>query len=220
MTDPFRNDDESVALAAEFVVGVLPAEDRKDADARIHRDPAFADLVNGWSAYFAGLNHGYGSVHPPRRVKDRIDRALFASAQFKRLWWARFGQIATGMFAALLIGFIALEFTRPPELVALLDADNGAYQFAVSVDGRDGQLDVELNTGEALPDQVFELWLVLENGETTSLGTFAQSTQLPAATDAEMQDGAVLAVSVEPIGGSPAGVPTGPVVAVGVLGDA
>ena len=67
-------------LAAEYVVGVLPAEERWTASARIERDAAFARIVDGWEVYFAPLGSGYAPVEAPAAAKAAIDNRLFASS--------------------------------------------------------------------------------------------------------------------------------------------
>jgi anti-sigma-K factor RskA len=71
-------------------------------------------------------------------------------------------------------------------------------------------------------DRVLELWSVPPQGQPASLGlikadgvTVLRSQRLPATL---LKGGtSALAVSVEPPGGSPTGVPTGPVVFAGKL---
>ena len=66
-----------------------------------------------------------------------------------------------------------------------------------------------------------ELWLIVGKDAPRSLGliTFkgAQAHAVPAALRARFGEGATLAISLEPAGGSPTGTPTGPVVAAGKL---
>src|SRR5262245_36515072 len=65
-------------VAAEYVLGVLPAEERAAAARRLDSDAAFARLVDKWEAYFAPLAAAYQPVEAPAAVKQAIDRRLFA----------------------------------------------------------------------------------------------------------------------------------------------
>ena len=66
-------------LAAEFVLGVLSAEERRGAAARLDTDAAFARLVERWEGQLAPLGEGYDPVEPPPSAKPAIDRRLFAA---------------------------------------------------------------------------------------------------------------------------------------------
>jgi anti-sigma-K factor RskA len=108
-------------------------------------------------------------------------------------------------------------------LQATPSADPGGNAFVASVSG-DGRALVTrpLQPVAVQPDRVLELWSVPPEGVPRSLGLISAQgvtvlsrerlpkTLLEGGTDA-------LAVSVEPPGGSPTGVPTGPVVYAGKL---
>ena len=69
-----------------------------------------------------------------------------------------------------------------------------------------------------------ELWVIPADGKPRSLGILGTSKQahmqLANALADLLQQGATIAISVEPKGGSPTGSPTGPVVASGALSRA
>ena len=72
-------------------------------------------------------------------------------------------------------------------------------------------------------DSALEIWLIAgPDAAPVSVGLMQPDTltQIPADGDllALMEAGASVAISVEPLGGSPTGAPTGPVLAVGALG--
>ena len=74
--EPERGGDDIVA--AEYVLGVLPAAERTAAARRIDLEAAFARLVEQWEGYFAPLAAAYQAVEPPASVKTALDRRLFA----------------------------------------------------------------------------------------------------------------------------------------------
>ena len=76
-TGPERDDD---ALAAEYVLGVLSADERQAATQRIEQDPAFARLVHAWEGRLSPLAAGYAEVEAPASVKAGIERRLFSDA--------------------------------------------------------------------------------------------------------------------------------------------
>lgn len=75
-------------------------------------------------------------------------------------------------------------------------------------------------SSDGLNDKSFEMWVLPEGQNPISLGVMDGKEVVTIDTDKLIgPDGsrATLAVSVEPLGGSPTGLPTGPVVASGQL---
>ena len=66
-------------LAAEHALGVSGARERAEAEARMARDPAFAELVDAWRARLAPLGEGLAPVAPPASAWARVERALPAN---------------------------------------------------------------------------------------------------------------------------------------------
>lgn len=119
-------------------------------------------------------------------------------------------------------------FNRTPQLapatyVSVLNdgADQPAWLVRVYREGQ--QIQVRPIVAAALPDgRVFELWMLPDDGSAPrSLGLIdAAAASAFSLTDdqlALLADSSVLAISTEPPGGSPTGVPTGDVVFVGPL---
>ena len=207
-------------LAAEYVVGLLDADERQAVEARMRQDPAFSAQVDAWENYFAGLNDGYGTTQPSAKVKTVIDQRLFPTTRSRPRWWGWAGLAAAVLAVAVILGTLSINDGDGLRMVAQLESSESVYRFAVEIDDRGNDLDIALTAGPAITDRTFELWLIPEDGAPQSLGTFAQAGRLQATAIAQMQTGAVLAVSLEPPGGSPTGAPTGPVLAVGTLSDA
>ncbi|TGP51576.1 anti-sigma factor [bacterium M00.F.Ca.ET.230.01.1.1] len=221
-------------LAAEYVLGVLPADERQIASRRIDTETAFARLVDAWEVHFAPMAAAYAAVEPPASVKVAIDRSLFASsastsaAPSTSLWssLAFWRGLAAAAIAALAV-YVALPFVNPPvtqpqtRLVASLAADNSPVKFLAVYDAARHEVGLSLVSGERGAGKDFELWMIEGKNAPVSMGVIpAGQTARMAVTPAVQQklaQGAVLAVSLEPAGGSPTGQPTGPVVAAGDL---
>lgn len=233
---PGMNGDD--ALAAEYVMGVLSAEERRAATERVERDGAFARLVDAWEVYFAPLAAAYAAVEPPASVKAAIDRRLFTGvpapssgavdAPAGGLWasLAFWRGLATAAMAALVIYAGATLLRQPAvqpaqQLVASLAADGSNVRVLALYDPARGEVGLSRLAGEVGVDQVHELWVIEGQNPPVSMGVIpaGASVRMPVseANRARIAAGSVLAISLEPTGGSPTGQPTGPVVAAGPL---
>ncbi len=112
-----------------------------------------------------------------------------------------------------------------PAFVSIVTTAEGEDVWAVFVYEDTSEVAVAV-TGEvpALSDRVYELWMLPEGSPPRSLGLLpllpvgeTQRYGLTAAAFADLGRSSRLAVSVEPPGGSPTGVPTGDVVFVSAL---
>jgi anti-sigma-K factor RskA len=64
--------EDHIALAAEYALGTLDAEERAQAEAMMSVDKDFAAMVDAWSTKLGALNQMVGSVEPSPGVWDRI----------------------------------------------------------------------------------------------------------------------------------------------------
>ncbi|RUW45751.1 anti-sigma factor [Mesorhizobium sp. M1A.F.Ca.ET.072.01.1.1] len=221
-------------LAAEYVLGVLAADERQIASRRIDTEAGFARLVDAWDAHFAPIAAAYAAVEPPASVKAAIDRRLFASSVVNSTapstgllgslaFWRG---LAAAALAALVV-FVALPLVNPPlpqpetRLVASLAADNSNVKYLAVYDAARHEVGLSLVSGERGAGKDFELWMIEGKNAPVSMGVIpaGQSARMAVtpAVQEKLAQGAVLAVSLEPAGGSPTGQPTGPVVAAGDL---
>lgn len=109
---------------------------------------------------------------------------------------------------------------RQDRLVAVLQQEPTAPAFLLTLDTRNRMLTVRRVSAAAEAGHSYELWLISKRFPTPrSLGIVGDSefTQraFPANYDVETLQAASYAVSLEPAGGSPSGVPTGPVLFTG-----
>ena len=203
------------ALAAEYVLGVLDAAERAEVAARIKRDPGFAACVAAWEERLSGLNDGYDAAPAPNLL-PAIEARLFPKAA--RTDRRRFGLgWLTGAGVAALLALATLATLAPPraELVATLATADNRLAYRVTHFGE--SLMVTRVAGvAAVPGQVHELWVIAPGASPVSLGLLADR---PLAVDYPVPPaGFVLAVSIEPEGGSPTGQPTGPVILTAEIG--
>src|SRR4051794_16239241 len=67
--------EDHIALAAEYALGTLDADERAQAEAMMSVDKDFAAMVDAWSYKLGVLNQMVGSVEPSPEVWDRIKAA-------------------------------------------------------------------------------------------------------------------------------------------------
>lgn len=229
---PPGSDDD--ALASEYVLGVLDADERRHCAERIARDAGFALRVAEWENRLAGLNEGFEENVPPAGIKAAIDARLFAPAPSAepdglRAVWASlaFWRILSGTALAALVVLMALIVARPdlsgpgpgPTLVAALAAEDSDARFLALYDGAGRTLRIRRLAGDLPDDRDHELWLIAEGADPVSLGLVGTADAAPRTVPDDLRvafaEGVTLAVSLEPKGGSTTGAPTGPVVALG-----
>ena len=66
------NDDDRDALAAEYVLGTLAADERAHAEALLASDPSFTETVRQWERRLGELNVMVEAVEPPPELWDTI----------------------------------------------------------------------------------------------------------------------------------------------------
>ena len=220
------------ALAAEYVAGTLRGPARRRFEALLPGHPSLRAAVHAWQARLMPMTAAVAPQAPPPQVWSAIERRLWPAAppapappRGLALW-----RLLTGLASVAALS-LALLLANPgpvqaPVVVVLQATGAGglaANSFVASVAGDGRSLVTQPLQPVALTaDHVLELWSVPPQGAPRSLGlidargtTVLARERLPATL---LKGGtAALAVSVEPPGGSPTGVPTGPVVYAGKL---
>lgn len=231
-------------LAGEYVLGVLTGSDLERARELAGSDPRFRAEVARWSGRLAPLLDSVPPADPPAAAWDRIERRLSGHAnennviQLRRRVYRWRGIAAAMGGLAACLALVLVADIRPPApapvqigqspaqpLVAMLGDQRTGVKVVASWDPAARQLVLAV-PGEMPSDaqHVHELWVIPADGKPRSLGTMSTGKQmhmrLADALAQLLRQGATIAVSVEPRGGSPTGAPTGPVVALGVLSQA
>ena len=75
-TSAVMYDDAQDALAAEYVLGTLSADEREHAEALLTLDPGFAASVRMWERRLGELNVMVEAVEPPPELWDKIKAEL------------------------------------------------------------------------------------------------------------------------------------------------
>jgi anti-sigma-K factor RskA len=218
--------DEDELIAAEYALGVLSGTERSGAEHRLAGEPAFARLVGAWQERLAPMVTEIDEVSPPPHVWDRVAAALPAPpAPRSGLWsslafWRGFG-LVSALAAACLALFIYFGAINPGgPLVAAIDG-GGQHHFVATIDAKRSTIAVLPAAFNDVTGRVAELWLIPADGKPRALGLLqadhAVTLAVPDTLAPLATRNAVLAVSLEPPGGSSTGQPTGPVIGSGKL---
>jgi anti-sigma-K factor RskA len=218
-------------LAAEYVLGALPAEERRAVARRIEVDADFARLVEGWEQRLFPLSADYAEVEPPASVKAALDQKLFVRDERQvtiaaGLWHslAFWRGLAAAALTALVL-YIAVSTVRPPveadQLVASLAADDSDVRYVAVYDPVHSRVGLSHVSGARASGRDFQLWVIETGAQPVSLGVIPEGESVGVSVQEAhrrlLGQNAALAISLEPEGGSPTGQPTGPVVAAGTL---
>ena len=215
------------ALIGEYVLGALRGRARRRFERALREEPTVALRLRTLQQEFSPRYSERVAQTPPAGGWDRLVRELDL-LQFRTTpWHSRVAFLrawAFGVTAALLLG-VALIALRAPETtlapIAQL-AMKGAPPSVTAALSRDGAI-LELRAARAIvagPLQSYELWVIPEGGAPLSLAVLGQidgKVQVPEGHRRQLRKGALLAISVEPAGGSPTGGPTGPVILSGAI---
>lgn len=234
MSDTDKDDDFTQGgddlLAAEFVLGGLPAAAQADLARRLESDAAFARLVAEWEERLAPMAEGFVPADLPLAVKRALDLRLFGQAPARPGFWSSLALwrglagVATAAFL-LAVTLPGLWPAAPGDrLAASLTAKGSSVTYLVLYDSATGSVSLAHLSGDRVAGHDFELWIARGAEAPVSLGVIpvGASTRVPVSNDqirALMTTAAHMAISLEPSGGSPTGQPTGPVLAVGDLLD-
>jgi anti-sigma-K factor RskA len=216
------------ALAAEYVLGTMSGRARRQFERQLQRDPALRREVSRWQERLAPLNAQIVPVNPPARVWRRIERRLSpatggAGGLWHSLGFWRGATVASALAALALAAYLALlvPATRPREtMVVVMSDDRATPAMTISWQTgghKDRLLRVRVIGHQVMdPQTTWELWM-LPGGDRkpVSLGLITthetQSVRIPGELVPAVDAAWGLAMSVEPTGGSPTGLPTGPV---------
>jgi anti-sigma-K factor RskA len=211
-------------LAAEYALGTLRGPARRRFDTWLRSDPALRAAVGSWQERLATLAELGRPVTPPAHVWSGIERRLQQSPslpwwQFWRLDaarpWAGLALAASAAAAVLAVMLAGRGEAPLPQQVAALADEQAHTALVVTADPARRRLHVRVAQDVRVPsDRTLQLWAIARDGTPHSLGILADNRSAELALDqrAVGPDVMLLAISLEPKGGSPnPAAPTGPV---------
>ena len=224
---------EADVAAAELALGVLDGEERAAALRRMLAEPGFAREVERWRDHFDVLFDGVAEVVPPSGLFASVEARIDGRDAPKRGVNPWKPTAIAASLAALAMTAVALRPVDAPiapapapqivaaapmiAAMALTDASGSQpamYDVAAGMVKMPGPMPIPAGKSA-------QLWMIEGNAAPKPLGTFHSTGpgtyEAEAKMGAVIKPGTVLAISIEPIGGSPTGAPTGPVIASGLL---
>lgn len=233
-------EDERIVVAGEYVLGTLAPAERAAFGARIAAERASADAVRFWERALASLAGTVADLAPPPRVWTAIAARIGARPTANDRGgtrWRTAALASAGVAAALAAVIIAAPrreavtpgpATPPSVAVAPTPAVHGQYIAALNAKGRESALLLTLDpvTGAVVAHPVklsaparrnLELWWIAAGAAPRAVGLLDPAQPLRGRVVDAKLDGGAFAISVEPIGGSTTGAPTGPVVYSGAV---
>jgi len=211
------------ALAADYAIGLMPPTARR----------RFVHLLQGDALLRAELAHWLEHLNllteplVEQPVPDRVWQAIVARIEPQTLhvptkrpfWnWLRLSALACSLLIALSVGLLYNRDNVQYKATLL----SGTAQPALGIEAHADYLNVRplelaaVDTGRSL-----QLWAIPVEGKPVSLGLIPRDGDgrivLSQSQQQLIKVPVVLAVSLEPQGGSPTGQPTGPVLYQGPL---
>jgi anti-sigma-K factor RskA len=219
------------ALAAEYVLGTLEADERLSVTERRQREGALDAAIADWERRLAPIMETVPALKPRSDLFAEIETrltvrqaALLTGSQVVQLErrarrWRRIAIAAMAVAASLLVVIGVRETVRsqiPKNYVAVFQKDDASPAFLLSVDLQTRVLSIQPVAAQAQPGKSYQLWIASEKlgGAPQSLGLIEDHSNVTrrvlASYDPVIVEHATFGISLEPVGGSPTGRPTGP----------
>jgi anti-sigma-K factor RskA len=230
--------DDIDGLAAEYVLGTLTREERQVVADRRVTDKALDRAIEAWERRLAPLLENISPVAPSPNLYNKI-RAQIGSPQqvislkareqllARRAARWRNAFVGATAVAACLVGVLGYRETvgrdEARQYVAVLDSGDDLPAFLLTVDTRTKMCVITAVNPPTQSAKTYQVWMVSDKmPKPKSLGMVnkpGEMQMMPMQSRSEMDllMNASFAVSVEPMGGSPTGAPSGPVMFTGKL---
>lgn len=221
-------------LAAEYVLGTLRGGARRRFESYLLQSAALRLTVAEWQDRL----HPMAELAPVAKpsagvwlsIEKHLDLPIIAARQRKAAFWLSLREdlsfwrglgLVSTTAALILVSLLLTKQLAPipagpaTSYIAML-SDEKATPIAVVTAAQDGRMVVKVIAPQQVAaDKSLELWAVPKDGPPRSLGLLAAngSVTLPLPENATPQSIPLLAVTLEPKGGSPnPNGPTGPIV--------
>lgn len=231
------NDDDLQSLAGEYVLGTLSAAKRREVEARMAREPALRDTVDGWEQRLHPLTALAEPVEPSAALWARIERSMAPQAAADgvrraasggQTWWNNLtfwrGLAGTGFAAAAILAAVLVVRIQVPAapqyLVVLVAPQDKAPGWVVQTSGgQQEQLSlIPLGTVAVPADKSLQFWTKADSWRgPVSLGLVqpGRALRVPIGKLPPLEPNQLFELTLEPANGSPLDRPTGPIQFIG-----
>ena len=211
------------ALAADYAIGLMPPTARKRFEHLLLDDGALRAELARWQNHLTLLTEPLVEQPVPEHVWQavvaRIEPQTLHVPLKRPFWnWLRLGAVACSLLIVLTAGLLYNRDSVQYQATLL----SGTAQPGLRIEAHADYLKVQpLELAAVQAGRSLELWAIPVEGKPVSLGLIpADGDGRIALSQSQRQlirVPVVLAVSLEPQGGSPTGQPTGPVLYQGPL---
>ena len=214
----YNNETLRNALAAEYVLGTLRGGARRRFKQVMMESQTVSETVWMWEQYLNGMGEHVSPITPDDKVWHNIQSRLgFITEENKKTENPKplvsFTQLLIAASLVIVVLFASMQFRddiAPVTQFAVVNDENANPLWLIEISEED--LIVRPTDQLAqLTDKDYQLWIVPASGAPpVSLGLLPQSGRLisPAPEALKTVPFTILAVSLEPLGGSPTGQPT------------
>ncbi|MDA6067761.1 anti-sigma factor [Idiomarina abyssalis] len=183
----------------------------------IQRSPFINQQVVYWEEQLNHLTDRLQPINPPNKLWKTIYGRLFSPHQRGFDFWHWFGAVGSAAAVVLAI-FLVQQTVFTPDTadtrVAVIQNEQQKSLWVLSISANSIDV-VPQRTIEPYLDKDYQLWMLPADGSNpVSLGLLPEqgdATALSPPDAFKLAKVGGLAVSLEPAGGSPTGLPTGPV---------
>jgi anti-sigma-K factor RskA len=222
----YRNPQLLDELAAGYALGTLRGSARRRFERLCVQWPAALHALHRWEERLLGLAAEITPVKPPAIIWQRVRERLGHGGPEKRSsFFGRWNRIqlafaATVATVALGIGIWLQVLPSTTSVVATFADQQQTELWRVEAAAAREQLMITRSAASVLEtSRDYELWALPDSGAApVSLGLMPKSGKraltLSTSQRLALAGASKIAISLEPIGGSPTGAPTGPVLFV------
>lgn len=211
-------------LAAEYVLGTMRGSARRRFERLMMDSYKARNAVWEWEQQINPMVEALPGQAPPRKIWKKIEQRINPQQQKSEstLWfWRSWSAVSAALVIVLAIAITQQALIQPgqPDQIAMFNDEQAKPLWLITTNSRTGKLVVKPINAQAVAvdNQAFELWMLPKQGNPQSMGLMpvsgsAVETVLSPQLLNILQNSDGLAISLEPEGGSPTGLPTGPVV--------